>query len=374
MAGSALSVSRGILRAGALAASLLSAVLAASPALATTFTVTNTADTGANSLRDALTLAQNCTGAPHTIAFNVPVGLLTGGVAIITPATALPAVTCLGTTIDGTTQTTNVGNTNNVTLGTGGTVGTGIDGRAGTGDEPALPQLNGPEVQITGNSSFAGLSIGANSVTIKGLAIYGFSNAIVVSNSGGALITGNVLGSTATTFANPGSPSTGENILGDTTATNTTVQGNLIGFAVGTGIGLLGAGSLITQNEIRSNGTTDVDDSIGAVVPPFTVNGNLIVGSGAMAIDSGGNGAISITNNTIQGGGFASTTERSGVYVSSTLGASIMFNIVSGNANAGVVPAGPGITIRQNSIFGNGTLGIDLSPSGVRNGDGVTTA
>ena len=93
-----------------------------------------------------------------------------------------------------------------------------------------------------------------------------------------------------------------------------------------------------------------------------------------MAIDSGGNGAISITNNTIQGGGFASTTERSGVYVSSTLGASIMFNIVSGNANAGVVPAGPGITIRQNSIFGNGTLGIDLSPSGVRNGDGVTTA
>src|SRR5450759_3366638 len=44
MAGSALSVSRGILRAGALAASLLSAVLAASPALATTFTVTITAD------------------------------------------------------------------------------------------------------------------------------------------------------------------------------------------------------------------------------------------------------------------------------------------------------------------------------------------
>src|SRR6185369_15083801 len=91
----------------------LSCVLVTASASATTFTVTNTADTGAGSLRDALTLAQNCTGAPHTIAFNVPTGLLTGGVAVITPASALPAVTCAGTTIDGTTQTTNQVNTNN---------------------------------------------------------------------------------------------------------------------------------------------------------------------------------------------------------------------------------------------------------------------
>src|SRR5207253_3521893 len=83
---------------------------------------------------------------PHTIAFNIPAGSLTAGVAVITPVSALPTVTCAGTTIDGTTQTTNVGNTNNVTLGTGGTVGTGPDGRPGTGDEPALPRLNGPEV------------------------------------------------------------------------------------------------------------------------------------------------------------------------------------------------------------------------------------
>jgi hypothetical protein len=56
----------------------LSCILAAASASATTFTVTITADTGAGSLRDALTLAQNCTGAPHTIAFNVPGGSLTG--------------------------------------------------------------------------------------------------------------------------------------------------------------------------------------------------------------------------------------------------------------------------------------------------------
>ena len=93
------------------------------PAFADTFTVTNTADSGAGSLRDALTSAQSCAGAPHTIAFDVPAGSLTNGVALIAPAGPLPAITC-ATTIDGTTQTANQGNTNDVTLGSGGTART----------------------------------------------------------------------------------------------------------------------------------------------------------------------------------------------------------------------------------------------------------
>ena len=62
----------------------------AAPLAASTFTVTNTNDSGAGSLRQALLDAQNCAGAPHTIAFDVPAGSLTNGVAVITPATALP--------------------------------------------------------------------------------------------------------------------------------------------------------------------------------------------------------------------------------------------------------------------------------------------
>ncbi len=93
------------------------------PLAASTFTVTNTNDSGPGSLRQALLDAQNCAGAPHTIAFDVPAGSLTNGVAVIAPATGLPPLTCAGTTIDGTTQTANGGNTNDVTLGTGGTVG-----------------------------------------------------------------------------------------------------------------------------------------------------------------------------------------------------------------------------------------------------------
>src|SRR2546428_4368065 len=99
-------------RAAVLAAATILLTMAATRVSATTFTVTNTADSGVGSLRDALTSAQNCTGSPHTIAFNVPSGSLTGGVAIMTPASALPAITCAGTTVDGTTQTANQGNTN----------------------------------------------------------------------------------------------------------------------------------------------------------------------------------------------------------------------------------------------------------------------
>jgi hypothetical protein len=148
--------------------------LLASSVPAGTFTVTNTADSGPGSLRQALLDAQNCAGAPHTIEFDVPAGPLTNGVALIAPASALPAITCPGTTVDGPSQTINQGNTNDVTLGAGGTVGTGPDGRAGTGDEPILPQLNGPEVEIDASALAAAiLSISADNVTVRGLSLHG---------------------------------------------------------------------------------------------------------------------------------------------------------------------------------------------------------
>ncbi len=67
---------------------------------AATFTVTNTADTGAGSLREALTDANGAAG-PHTIEFNIP----GGGVHTISPATPLPQIVIVeGITIDGTSQ------------------------------------------------------------------------------------------------------------------------------------------------------------------------------------------------------------------------------------------------------------------------------
>src|SRR5947207_2682564 len=69
-----------------------------SGALADTFTVTNTNDTGTGSLRQAVTDANNHSGL-DTIAFDIP----GTGVHTITPATALPNITD-AVIIDGYTQ------------------------------------------------------------------------------------------------------------------------------------------------------------------------------------------------------------------------------------------------------------------------------
>jgi len=345
----------------------------------TTFTVTNTADAGAGSLRDALTSAQTCAGAPHTIAFDVPLGSLTNGVAVFAPASALPEITCAGTTIDGTTQTTNQGNTNDVTLGSGGTVGTGADGVVGTGDEFTLPQLNGPEVQIQGTNGISvGLGVNADDVTIRGLAIYGFgsgntSGNIVLRNVANTLIEANVIGAAATAFVSTGAVF-GNNITSHQdpgAGSATTVRNNLIGFSGVTGILALGPGSLIEGNEIRHSGAGEVEDGIGALSTPFTIRRNLIVESSGMAIDAGGTDSVLVTENTVQANGFGSASERSGVHVSSSAGATISLNVITGNANAGVVPGSSGVRITKNSIRDNGTIGIDLQASFTRNGDGV---
>src|SRR5215467_3245129 len=68
----------------------------------TTFTVINTDDSGAGSLRQAITDANGAGAGPHTIAFDIP----GAGVHTITLASSLPHVSnpTNGLTIDGTTQ------------------------------------------------------------------------------------------------------------------------------------------------------------------------------------------------------------------------------------------------------------------------------
>ena len=367
------------------------------PLSAATFTVTNTDDSGPGSLRQALTDAQGCvptvrlspsadspSGGGHLIAFDVPGGLLTNGVAVITPLTPLPEITCPGTTVDGTTQTANGGNTNDVTLGAGGTVGTGPDGVAGTGDEFALPQLNGPEVQIQGTSGLGtGLAVDADDVTIRGLAVYGFGSAggnltgnILVRDVANTLIEGNVLGASATAFTSTGA-AFANNVSGTAlvsqVGSGTIVRNNLIGFSGSSGIIALGPGSLIEGNEIRACGSTQVDDAIATLATPYTIRRNLIVDSAAIGIDVGGGDApITISENTLSGNGFGSSTERCGAFVGSSGGGIVSLNVFTGNANAALIPTTTGIRISKNSIHDNGTIGIDLVQALNRIGDGVT--
>jgi hypothetical protein len=125
---------------GLLAASLLSA---------NTYTVTSTADTGAGTLRQAITDANGHAGA-DTVAFNIG----GSGVHTIAPASALPTIT-EAITIDGYTQLGSSANTN----------------PTGQGLNTAL------RIEIDGTSagSSACLSVQADDVTIKGLAINRFA-------------------------------------------------------------------------------------------------------------------------------------------------------------------------------------------------------
>ncbi len=128
----------------------VSAGLAAT-ASAATFTVTNTNDSGAGSLRDAITQANTAAGA-DTIAFNVSgAGCTGGGVCTITPASLLPTVseTVL---IDGYTQPGASPNTN------------------ATGAINAVLKvvLAGPN-----GGGGGGITLGAANSTVRGLVING---------------------------------------------------------------------------------------------------------------------------------------------------------------------------------------------------------
>jgi hypothetical protein len=126
---------------------------------AATYTVTTTADSGAGSLRQAVTDA-NAAAGPHVIAFNIA----GSGPHSIAPATDLPAISFLtGITIDGTTQ----------------------PGFAGA-----------PLVEIYRDGTFAStcLSIQGTPATIKALAINRCGTAISSASGGSLTLLGSRIG------------------------------------------------------------------------------------------------------------------------------------------------------------------------------------
>src|SRR5205807_9872776 len=236
---------------------------------------------------------------------------LTGGVAQIVVASQLPAITDSSTSIDGTLQTINVGDTNSGSLGTGGTAGVGA---------LSLSTVSKPAVQITHGAGAIGLGlqIQANSTSIRGLAIYGFGTAANTNGSAnieiesgftGAVIQQNVLGTTATSFADPGSATrtVGDNIR-SVGGKSGTISNNLIGFAQSKGIALESTSTAWTvqNNEIRNNGINNPGFggmNIGTS-STATIQGNLVIASLGPGIDSSSSsGSNTIVNNTITGNG-----------------------------------------------------------------------
>jgi trimeric autotransporter adhesin len=291
---------------GVLLAALLlaaSVLLAAKPAqAATTFTVTNTNDKGAGSLRQAI-LDANSTSGADTINFDIP----GTGVKTIAPASQLPAITG-PVTIDGYSQSGASPNT------------------LAVGNDAVL------KIVLSGVNfpSGYGLEIDAANSTVKGLVINGWSYGIIFfdSDATGNKVTGNYIG---------------------TDASGTTALGNYIGVNIFLGSNnTIGGTTAAARNVISGN-------SFGVAMTATTSNkviGNY-VGTDASGTKDLGNTLVGVRI----GGGFGAAFNNA---IGGTKAGAR--NLISHNDGDGVqiFEGSTGNRILSNSIFSNEGLGIDL--------------
>ncbi len=345
-------------------------------------TVVNANDAGQGSLRqfifntNTLTnvgLAQD--GLPpgkESSLFMVPAGDLDGrGVATIPLTLVLPTLIDADTILDGGTQTANVGDTN----------------------------PDGPEIELdgilVGGGAPRGVAVNAIGCTVRDLVINRFFDGVYfLGSSDGSRLEGSYIGTDVTGTVDLGcsrhgvvlgtgadgvvvggiSAGSGNLISGNTAdginiqgATAVQVLGNTIGTDV-TGMVDLGNGSYGVN--VLSSGSGNIIGSAG------TDAGNLISGNNGGGLKFAGDGNTVHGNliGTDSGGidGIGGSTY--GLYIDSgnnLIGGTAAgeANVVAYHSNSGVrVVSGVGNRISGNSIFSNGSLGIDLFGTGPNNG------
>jgi len=289
-----------------------------------TFTVTTMNDSGAGSLRQAITNA-NATLGPNIINFNI------SGTKPFTiyPSSNLPPIT-VSMVIDGTSQ----------------------PGFAGT---PVI-ELNGTNA----GGGAAGLQLDTNFCTVRGLAINNFSEQGIVLLGASNVIAGNYIGTDTTGSLARGNSSYGievesaGNIIGGTNAGDTNViAGNYAGIYIDNGSSNTVQGNLIGLTASGATALGNVHD--GVVVGGNSV-GNLIGGTNAAARNIiSGNGA----NGVFLTGGATVGNMVAGNYIGLNLsGAGAVSNTVAGIFVSG---AGGNIIGGGNVISGNGSTGVYLT-------------
>ena len=395
-------------------------------ASATDYYVTNTNDSGAGSLRQAIINANASASTPHNIYFQIPEtdsgfvdesnnhsncmsGSNWNGTTPcawrINLSSNLPAITRDNVIID---ATIGPPNTNPGVMGAGGTVGT---------DGITLPQISKPEIMLVSSSSSQFIfQLQADGIQISGFSMYGMGDnsvsaehaAIHISNLDSAIIENNVIGVTAFSLADPGSSnrSSGSGIYCDVNADNVYIQTNIIAYNGNSGIRArypLASDTqcdnwTISNNEIRQNGLeTDFLTPGGFVADGidienarnWQVNENLITQSGAYGIDmwrSGGIGSSivatnNITNNTITSNGQGdsqptnSLPELGGIRVGGEQN-TINKNVLKDNFGMGILVLRDGIsgaqpTVNQNIISQNSISNNQAGPEFGGSGLGI---
>ncbi len=317
-------------------------------------TVTNTNNSGAGSLANALSSGGG-------ICFNIA----GGGVHTISPTTSLTVG--VAATIDGTTQ----------------------PGYAGA----PLIEINGANA---GASS--GIVINAGNTTVKGLIVNRFGgDGIIISNNNGNTIQANYVGTNSAGTAALGNGHSGigvassNNTIGGTTATTR----NIVSGNVGTGIAISGSGAtgnVVEGNYVGTDPTGTVAIGNGADGLLITQSpGNTVGGTTGTTPGGGCNGACNLlSGNGANGAGIwqstASGNTIAGNYIGTTVSGlsplsnqdigveaqdapnntiggttATARNLISGNLGAGVSLTGTSAT--GNNVYGN-YIGTDTSGNG----------
>jgi hypothetical protein len=336
---------------------VFSALFVSGAAVAATFTVTNTNDSGSGSLRQAI-LDANANLGLDTIAFSIP----GAGVHTITPSSNLDQITS-PVLLDGYTQPGAIPNA--APVGTNAVLLIEIDG---TG---------------VGGGFSTGLNVSAGGSTIQGLVVNRWATAIATfGGSGGDVIRGCFLGTDPTgTFALPnniavsvgapndrvgGTDPADRNLVSGNTAgvfggalqiggaTGAVIQGNLVGtdatgmVAIPNGEAiysnmpaLIGGTAAGAGNVISGNSLTGIFYQADVLI-----QGNLI-GVAAEGVSPLGNGLHGIWNHGATGGTIGGLGPGEA-------------NVIAHNGAHGVETDGAQTRVRGNSIHDNGYLGIDL--------------
>src|SRR5215510_14384559 len=371
---------------------------------AITFTVTNTSDSGAGSLREAITSA-NATPGADTIVFNV------AGTGVRTIALSSTLTITDDVTIDGWSEGV-------------------FQGTAGYNGPPLI------EVTRGGGGNYDGLTLLSGNSTVRGLVIDGFQgngstggSGIVVNAGATATIQGNYIGTNAAGTAAKANDAwgiwlkSGGNVVGGTTAAernvisgngvdgirvdgaNNIIQGNYIGTdksgtsAIGNtqdgiwltnasnntiGGAVAGARNVISSNlwngiEITGTGTGNViqgnyvgTDATGTVAlgndswgvrlaSPSNLVGGTAPGAGNVISGNGVDGIYvdSVSGNIIQGNYIG--TDRNGILARGNSEDGIWLNDASNTTIGGIVPEA------RNVISANGWIGIEITGSGTGN-------
>lgn len=310
---------------------------------ATTFTVTNTNNSGAGSLRDAIQQAA-ITNGPHTINFNIPTTdpnyNSATGVWVITPQTTFSFILKNYVTIDGTSQTANQGDTNPF----------------------------GPEIVLDGNNNTINYCFSvynASNVVIKGFNIRRFMYGIQITGTTAdyGTITGNYIGTNETATDTAGNYIGIEIIAGadyTTIGGTTAAERNIVSGNQHIGIRLLDVnysevkGNYVGVNRTGNAAVKNYDGvSLEGAVKFSTIGGttsaerNIISGNEAYGLPVFGAGA----EGNIITGNFIGTDVTGTIAIPNTYG--VLFddgsyeNILGGNTAA-----------ERNIISGNSGYGV----------------